>query len=37
MKILITVDPEIPVPPEKYCGIERRVDELVSDLEQYFF
>jgi glycosyltransferase involved in cell wall biosynthesis len=28
MRILITVDPEIPVPPEHYGGIERNVDYL---------
>ncbi len=30
MKILITVDPEIPVPPIKYGGVERLVDGLVK-------
>ena len=30
MKILITVDPEIPVPPTNYGGIERIVDSLVK-------
>lgn len=30
MKILITVDPEIPVPPLLYGGIERIVDGLIS-------
>jgi len=30
MKILITVDPEIPVPPINYGGIERLVDGLVK-------
>ena len=29
MKILLTVDPEIPVPPTKYGGIERIVDMLI--------
>ncbi len=29
MKILITVDPEIPVPPTNYGGIERIVDKLI--------
>ena len=29
MKILITVDPEIPVPPIAYGGIERIVDQLI--------
>ncbi len=32
MKILITVDPEIPVPPKLYGGIERVVDLLVCEL-----
>ena len=32
MKILITVDPYIPVPPEKYGGIERVVGLLVTGL-----
>lgn len=30
MKILITVDPEIPVPPLNYGGIERIVDSLIK-------
>lgn len=30
MKILITVDPEIPVPPTNYGGIERIVDSLIG-------
>src|SRR3954468_16775592 len=30
MKILLTVDPEIPVPPIKYGGIERIVDMLIA-------
>ncbi len=30
MKILITVDPEIPVPPVNYGGIERIVDRLIQ-------
>ena len=30
MKILITVDPEIPVPPLNYGGIERIVDGLIT-------
>ncbi len=34
MKILITVDPEIPVPPRFYGGIERVVDLLVGQLIQ---
>ena len=32
MKIAITVDPEIPVPPQLYGGIERIVDMLVQGL-----
>ena len=32
MRILITVDPEIPVPPRTYGGIERIVDALVKEL-----
>ena len=32
MKIAITVDPYIPVPPEYYGGIERVVDFLVRGL-----
>ena len=32
MRILITVDPEIPVPPRTYGGIERVVDALVKAL-----
>src|ERR1700754_431925 len=32
MKILITVDPEIPVPPVNYGGIERIVYSLVEGL-----
>jgi len=31
MKILLTVDPEIPVPPALYGGIERIVEGLVHD------
>lgn len=30
MKILITCDPEIPVPPVQYGGIERIVDSLIT-------
>ncbi len=30
MKILITVDPEIPVPPLQYGGIERIVDMIIN-------
>ncbi len=33
MKIAITTDPEIPVPPVHYGGIERVVDLLVSGLQ----
>ena len=32
MKILLTADPELPVPPELYGGIERIIDLLVSGL-----
>ena len=32
MKIAITVDPEIPVPPVLYGGIERIVDMLVRSV-----
>ena len=32
MQILITVDPEIPVPPRTYGGIERIADALVREL-----
>lgn len=31
MKILVTVDPEIPVPPKEYGGIERIVDGLIQE------
>lgn len=34
LKIAITVDPEIPVPPVKYGGIERIVEMLVLGLKQ---
>ncbi|MFT6718531.1 MAG: glycosyltransferase involved in cell wall biosynthesis [Sphingobacteriales bacterium] len=30
MRILVTVDPEIPVPPEKYGGVERLVEGLLK-------
>lgn len=30
LKILISCDPEIPVPPERYGGVERLVDGLVT-------
>ena len=32
MRILFTVDPEIPVPPTLYGGIERIVDSLIHEL-----
>ena len=32
MRILLTTDPEIPVPPTLYGGIERIVDGLISEL-----
>ncbi len=32
MRILFTVDPEIPVPPKLYGGIERIVDGLIQEL-----
>jgi glycosyltransferase involved in cell wall biosynthesis len=32
MRILFTVDPEIPVPPKFYGGIERVVDSLILEL-----
>jgi len=34
MRILITVDPELPVPPPKYGGVERLVDGLVTTYTQ---
>lgn len=34
MRILLTVDPEIPVPPRLYGGIERIVDGLVTGLRR---
>jgi len=34
MKILLTVDPEIPVPPSYYGGIERIVDQLAHEYNQ---
>ncbi len=34
MRILFTVDPEIPVPPVLYGGIERIVDSLIQELTQ---
>ncbi|MEO1561223.1 MAG: glycosyltransferase [Cyanobacteria bacterium J06632_19] len=33
MKILLTADPELPVPPKLYGGIERIVDLLVTQLQ----
>ncbi len=33
MKILLTADPELPVPPQLYGGIERIVDLLVTGLQ----
>ena len=33
MKILLTADPELPVPPKLYGGIERIVDLLVTGLQ----
>ncbi|CAN1212196.1 Glycosyl transferase, group 1 [Tumidithrix helvetica PCC 7403] len=33
MRILITADPELPVPPKLYGGIERIVDVLVTGLQ----
>jgi glycosyltransferase involved in cell wall biosynthesis len=33
LRVLITVDPEIPVPPQTYGGIERIADALVKDLQ----
>jgi hypothetical protein len=32
MRIAITVDPEIPVPPVQYGGVERIADDLVQGL-----
>lgn len=34
LRIIITVDPEIPVPPQYYGGIERIVDMLICGLVQ---
>lgn len=34
MRILITADPELPVPPSLYGGIERIIDLLVRGLQQ---
>lgn len=33
MRILLTADPELPVPPKLYGGIERIVDLLVTELQ----
>lgn len=33
MKILITADPELPVPPKLYGGIERIIDLLITGLQ----
>ncbi|MEH1863702.1 MAG: hypothetical protein V7K69_01485 [Nostoc sp.] len=33
MRILLSVDPELPVPPKLYGGIERIVDVLVTRLQ----
>lgn len=33
MKILLTADPELPVPPRLYGGIERIVDLLITGLQ----
>lgn len=33
MKILLTADPELPVPPRLYGGIERIVDLLATGLQ----
>ena len=35
MKILLTADPELPVPPQLYGGIERIVDLLVTGLQAH--
>ena len=32
LKVLLTADPEIPVPPKLYGGIERIVDGLATEL-----
>lgn len=34
MKVLVTADPELPVPPKYYGGIERIVDSLVKGLQK---
>jgi len=33
MKILLTADPDLPVPPKLYGGIERIVDLLATGLQ----
>ena len=33
MRVLLTADPEIPVPPKLYGGIQRIVAELVTRLQ----
>jgi hypothetical protein len=33
MRILLTADPELPVPPQLYGGIERIIDLLVTRLQ----
>lgn len=37
MRILMSADPEIPVPPDTYGGIERIVDSLVRELRRRGF
>ncbi|MGC1309746.1 MAG: glycosyltransferase [Phormidesmis sp.] len=34
MKVLLTADPELPVPPEHYGGIERIIDLLITGLQK---
>lgn len=34
MKILLTADPELPVPPKHYGGIERIIDLLIAGLQK---
>jgi glycosyltransferase involved in cell wall biosynthesis len=34
MRILITADPELPVPPKLYGGIERIIDSLAKELQK---
>lgn len=33
MRILLTADPELPVPPQLYGGIERIIDVLIKGLK----